>query len=187
MYVHAGTHFCIPVVLSMSCPLTHLCWHALCTLMQFVGMCVWHSVAQRMCIDTGCAYLCIQIQGSCCTPPVTKLSLRSVVAPNSPSGLTGTQALDVRQSPPRLEGLLCYVCLINFLFSFSFFPCFPLFYLVSHICFFFGWQTDVDQLQGLPWLQHSSRSHSSTWKPDNSCSMKHKQKSAHPVFWLSRC
>ena len=52
---------CIPVVLSMSLPLTQLCWHALYTLMyiQFDGMCVTERV-QRMCISTGGVCLCIQ-------------------------------------------------------------------------------------------------------------------------------
>lgn len=58
MYVHAGTHICIPVVLSMSCPLTYLCCHALCTLMQFVGMCVWHSV---VCTNVHWFRLCVLV------------------------------------------------------------------------------------------------------------------------------
>lgn len=58
MCVHAGPCICIPVVLSMSCPLTHLCWHAHlyslmacvcvlreCALVQAVCVCVYGPIA----------------------------------------------------------------------------------------------------------------------------------------------
>lgn len=61
---------------------------------------------QRMHIGAGCVCLCIQSHGSCCSPPVAERSLGSVVAPNSPSGLTGSQA-QAEPSQPGWTALLC--------------------------------------------------------------------------------
>lgn len=58
---------------------------------------------QRMHIGVGCVCLCIQSHSSCCSPPVAERSLGSVVAPNSPSGLTGSQA----QAEPSQPGWTC--------------------------------------------------------------------------------
>lgn len=48
--------------------------------------------------------MCVCVYSSCWTP-VAGPSLRPVVAPNSPSGLTGTQSVDVRDGEAMADRL----------------------------------------------------------------------------------
>lgn len=54
VFLHAGLWICIPVVLSMGCPLTHLCWHALHTHTVGCRVCMY---VERMCIGAGCVFV----------------------------------------------------------------------------------------------------------------------------------
>lgn len=137
---------------------------------------------QRMHIGVGCVCLCIQSHSSCCSPPVAERSLGSVVAPNSPSGLTGSQA----QAEPSQPGWTCtelhLSCTAEVIHS-NLTGAVRTAFIFPRLSQFFsslaGWLTDVHQLQCLPLLQHSSRPHSTARTP---CSMKHYAANAHPVF-----
>lgn len=121
--VNAVHCICMPVTVSMSLPLTQLCWYALYALIyiQFDGMCVWQSVFRE------CAL--VQAVSVCVYRPIAAAGHH--LWPSPPSGLLwlqivplGSQGLRLwmsemaghRQSPPRLDGLLCYISFINISF-----------------------------------------------------------------------